>query len=590
MNRGFTQRWFPAHLRIYSDIGSLRETMTHEFLKLPLTLPKDPYVEERLFRPYPLQITCPGPEEPQRQAPSFWPDYIRRGGWTMRTLREIYSTICCDGGDDGDDEMDIEEDEDDDMDIDADEEDEDDEMDVEVDEEAEEEYPAPAYPVVVALPALVPLQQEKIRLRLMESRGHTTTSPMQYCMSLVEDIPMRFNYHLGGGYGITSCPNLRGRESSSAAAAARPAGGLRADYGFVATIDREIRRDPERCWIWDHEFVGWCLFETLQGELQLVLIQKVMSFRNTVHAQMNRRSLSYCQQNRSRRETISDLGDRFNFKDGHHHARGGCQLLQGSDGITGQGTKGVVEFNQWLKGWRLDVALCNDLGRSEEEDELTSTDVVKYNQRFQELALLCVRMFPEESSKIERLSVDLPEHDHGNHTIKQRQSCGNQAGNAGSSDGVSGLDGRGQPRQRSLRGFPIAYLSGHVTAKVVERQVSKEKATGGCIQQFKTFMKKAKIFIAYCVASKKGLGAVLLAREKGDFLGITPVQKFHCEKIIRTHLIWKLGSSSVRSKEFEGFNLYGNNCTVFMITTELTNPILDQRTKHEDNARMVRVT
>ncbi|GJU69542.1 hypothetical protein Tco_1255801 [Tanacetum coccineum] len=29
-------------------------------------------------------------------------------------------------------------------------------------------------------------------------------------------------------------------------AAARPARGLRADYGFVATMDREIRRDPER--------------------------------------------------------------------------------------------------------------------------------------------------------------------------------------------------------------------------------------------------------------------------------------------------------------------------------------------------------
>ncbi|GKF83373.1 hypothetical protein Tco_0245029, partial [Tanacetum coccineum] len=28
--------------------------------------------------------------------------------------------------------------------------------------------------------------------------------------------------------------------------AARPARGLRADYGFVATMDREIRRDPER--------------------------------------------------------------------------------------------------------------------------------------------------------------------------------------------------------------------------------------------------------------------------------------------------------------------------------------------------------
>ncbi|GKE63764.1 hypothetical protein Tco_1514131, partial [Tanacetum coccineum] len=32
----------------------------------------------------------------------------------------------------------------------------------------------------------------------------------------------------------------------SSAAAARPTGGLKADYGFVANIDREIRRDPER--------------------------------------------------------------------------------------------------------------------------------------------------------------------------------------------------------------------------------------------------------------------------------------------------------------------------------------------------------
>ncbi|GJT97045.1 hypothetical protein Tco_1092563 [Tanacetum coccineum] len=62
-----------------------------------------------------------------------------------------------DGGDDGDDEMDIEEDEDDDMDIEADEEDEDDEMEVEIDEEAEEEHLAPAYPVVVALPATAPI-------------------------------------------------------------------------------------------------------------------------------------------------------------------------------------------------------------------------------------------------------------------------------------------------------------------------------------------------------------------------------------------------------------------------------------------------
>ncbi|GKC32882.1 hypothetical protein Tco_1040176 [Tanacetum coccineum] len=44
--------------------------------------------------------------------------------------------------------------------------------------------------------------------------------------------------------GIALGPAYEVGESSSAAA--RPAGGLRADYGFVATMDREIRRDPER--------------------------------------------------------------------------------------------------------------------------------------------------------------------------------------------------------------------------------------------------------------------------------------------------------------------------------------------------------
>nr|GEZ83250.1 hypothetical protein [Tanacetum cinerariifolium] len=59
-------------------------------------------------------------------------------------------------------------------------------------------------------------------------------------------------------------PRYEVRESSSAAAA-RPAGGFRADYGFVATVDREIMRDPERevgygiTDSWDE------IVETLQG-------------------------------------------------------------------------------------------------------------------------------------------------------------------------------------------------------------------------------------------------------------------------------------------------------------------------------------
>ncbi|GKD62248.1 hypothetical protein Tco_1299757, partial [Tanacetum coccineum] len=45
--------------------------------------------------------------------------------------------------------------------------------------------------------------------------------------------------------GIALGPAYKVGESSFAAAA-KPAGGLRADYSFVATMDREIRRDPER--------------------------------------------------------------------------------------------------------------------------------------------------------------------------------------------------------------------------------------------------------------------------------------------------------------------------------------------------------
>ncbi|GKE65147.1 hypothetical protein Tco_1519308 [Tanacetum coccineum] len=44
---------------------------------------------------------------------------------------------------------------------------------------------------------------------------------------------------------LPSASHREDRPESSYVAAARPAGVLRADYGFVATMDREIRRDPE---------------------------------------------------------------------------------------------------------------------------------------------------------------------------------------------------------------------------------------------------------------------------------------------------------------------------------------------------------
>ncbi|GKB50556.1 hypothetical protein Tco_0901309 [Tanacetum coccineum] len=98
-----------------------------------------------------------------------------------------------DGGDDGDDEMDIEEDEDDDMDIEADEEDEDDEMDVEIDEEAEEEHLAPAYPVVVALPATAPSAEETEPFETDESAATPPPHPayrMTARITIPEPLPV----------------------------------------------------------------------------------------------------------------------------------------------------------------------------------------------------------------------------------------------------------------------------------------------------------------------------------------------------------------------------------------------------------------
>ncbi|GKD56790.1 reverse transcriptase domain-containing protein, partial [Tanacetum coccineum] len=46
--------------------------------------------------------------------------------------------------------------------------------------------------------------------------------------------------------------------------------------------------------------------------------------------------------------------------------------------------------------------------------KVKGTDVIGYNKRFQELALPCVRMFPEESDKIKRYVGRLPDMIHGN--------------------------------------------------------------------------------------------------------------------------------------------------------------------------------
>ncbi|GKC29451.1 hypothetical protein Tco_1036745 [Tanacetum coccineum] len=98
----------------------------------------------------------------------------------------------------------------------------------------------------------------------------------------------RLGIALGSGYEVGE---------SSSTVVARPAGGLRANYGFVATMNREIRRDPERE---DTDEVYTRLDDEqsqrqlLAGRLNMLFRDKrahaytqVMSLRTTVLAQQS---------------------------------------------------------------------------------------------------------------------------------------------------------------------------------------------------------------------------------------------------------------------------------------------------------------
>ncbi|GJZ53067.1 putative reverse transcriptase domain-containing protein [Tanacetum coccineum] len=96
-----------------------------------------------------------------------------------------------------------------------------------------------------------------------------------------------------------------------------------------------------------------------------------------------------------------------------------------------KGTEGVVELTQWIEKMetvfrisncsvenQIKFSTCTLLGNAltwwnSHELKVKGTDVIGYNQRFQELALLCGRMFPEESDKIEKYVGGLPDMIHG---------------------------------------------------------------------------------------------------------------------------------------------------------------------------------
>ncbi|GJX76810.1 reverse transcriptase domain-containing protein [Tanacetum coccineum] len=316
--------------------------------------------------------------------------------------------------------------------------------------------------------------------------------------------------------GITLGPTYEVGESSSAAAA-RPARGLRADYGFVATMDREIRRDLKRdvgygiTNTWDD------MVEDLQGTPLVTevaeLSQRMTEFETRVRhdtdnvysrdrrahartARLMETEAMMSQEAWGRSMDVSDLACAEETEVVHRGTEADKETPDSDDrvretamidqGITAvlaardantngvdshnSGT-GVVELTQWIKKMenvfhisncsmenQIKFFICTLLGNAltwwnshvrtvgndiayamtwtELKKKMTDkycprneikklevelwelkvkgTNVIGYNQCFQELALLCGRMFPEESDKIEKYVGGLPDMIHGN--------------------------------------------------------------------------------------------------------------------------------------------------------------------------------
>nr|GFD06493.1 reverse transcriptase domain-containing protein [Tanacetum cinerariifolium] len=81
--------------------------------------------------------------------------------------------------------------------------------------------------------------------------------------------------------------------------------------------------------------------------------------------------------------------------------------------------KELLVFPNGVKGWNLSFTSATALLKTKKLEmelwdlKVKGTDLASYTQRFQELALLCRRMFSKEADKIEKYVRGLPDMIHG---------------------------------------------------------------------------------------------------------------------------------------------------------------------------------
>nr|GFD04466.1 hypothetical protein [Tanacetum cinerariifolium] len=105
---------------------------------------------------------------------------------------------------------------------------------------------SPPLPILSPTPPPSPIRSLGYRaamIRLRDEAASTSSPPLQLPSASRREDRLEVTLPDRKRLDIALGPRYKVGESSSAAAA-RPAGGLRVDYGFVATVDREIVHDP----------------------------------------------------------------------------------------------------------------------------------------------------------------------------------------------------------------------------------------------------------------------------------------------------------------------------------------------------------
>nr|GFA09116.1 hypothetical protein [Tanacetum cinerariifolium] len=243
---------------------------------------------------------------------------------------------------------------------------------------------------------------------LLPISASTSSPPLQLpSASRREHIPevtlpprKRLGIALGPGYEVGE---------SSSAATARPAGGLRADYGFIATMDRDIMRDPERERLDCPERLGYdrhmrqiVISELLRADhrraTEIIGLRTALQGQKQMEPKRTTRSIADQETINTTSVTNAQLQAMID--------QGVTAALAARDAL--RSTKGDDSHNSGTGVRRIERATR----------ECTYIDFLKcqplpFKGTEGELALLCGMMFSEESNKIEKYIESLPDMIHG---------------------------------------------------------------------------------------------------------------------------------------------------------------------------------